>query len=638
MKHTSTILSPSGIGKELLILLFFVSVSLNIAAEPINPHHEQEQDSCSSIETQDLEACNTTMDKNAYSQHQCQLYLAKSSIPNAGNGVYSAKSYKQGDTFGGKQMLITFNINDEYYSNRLSDAFWHASLDGRLGYEISDPMNVSIYTPGFGTINCHFGLINVEIVEPSYNSAGLHRSKDPGVGAFTYWHNLTLIATRDIYAGEELFIFYGQEYFDSREDHIGIIPRKKDYNRANQFVQELQSIHEKNPFSNSTKHTAILEEFWSMVRPWITKPEMLKVLPETYGELMDVRTHGTARHSIGGASSMRSQQWLHENGLCVDNMYVDQSLIPQAGRGAFATRFLSKGSIVAPTPVLQVHRDLLFDESTGFELLLNYAFGHPDSPVFLLPYSSNINFINHDSQSPNVELRWSTSKTLHNRRDLLELSYKEVVGSEFGLLMEFVALRDIQPHEEILLHYGETWERTWLEHLDSWKPISGAESYISAEDAMNSMGILTMDEQTLNPYPDNVQTACYFIFSDGTTHDEDKDDGGSIWLTWDESNYECLRWCNILERNEEVSDDGERVSYSYNALMLPQDSNLDEECILSTDKKIYVLEIPSEAVTLVDRSFSRDQYIPNAFRHYIQLSDDLYPELWRVDRSVPDSQ
>jgi hypothetical protein len=66
-----------------------------------------------------------------------------------------------------------------------------------------------------------------------------------------------------------------------------------------------------------------------------------------------------------------------------------------------------------------------------------------------------VSFINHDSKSPNVELRWSTSKTLHNRRDLLELPQKEVLGSEFGLLIEFVALLAIQHHEEILLSYGE---------------------------------------------------------------------------------------------------------------------------------------------------------------------------------------
>jgi hypothetical protein len=323
-------------------------------------------------------------------------------------------------------------------------------------------------------------------------------------------------------------------------------------------------------------------------------------------------------------------------------MYVDKSTIPQAGRGAFASRFLPKGSIVSPAPVLQVHRNLFIDESTGFQLLLNYAFGHPNSPVFLIPYSSMVSFINHDSQRPNVELRWSTSKTLHNRRDLLELPHKEVLGSESGLLMEFVALRAIQPHEEILLNYGEKWEQAWLKHLDSWEPLPGSESYMSAEDAIEAMGILTMEEQKLNPYPDNLQTACYVSFTEDAYYyeayfDEVKDYNDTLWVIWDETNYGCLRWCSILERTEEVNDEYE-VSHYYNALILPQDGNLYDDCKLSMDEMIHVLEIPSYAVTVVDKSLSRDQYIPNTFRHYIQLSDALYPEVWRVNRSVSESQ
>jgi len=80
------------------------------------------------------------------------------------------------------------------------------------------------------------------------------------------------------------------------------------------------------------------------------------------------------------------------------------------------------------------------------------------------------------------------------------------------------------------------------------------------------------------------------------------------------------------------------VEYYYNALILPQDGNLCEECIVSNDEIIHMLEIPSSAVTVVDQTLSRDQYIPNTFRHYIQLSDDLYPEVWRVNRSVCESQ
>jgi hypothetical protein len=72
--------------------------------------------------------------------------------------------------------------------------------------------------------------------------------------------------------------------------------------------------------------------------------------------------------------------------------------------------------------------------------------------VALVAYSSTVNFINHDSSNPNVKLRWSSSP-LH-KKEFLHYSAEDVLNASFGLLLEFVALRDIYPDEEILFNYG----------------------------------------------------------------------------------------------------------------------------------------------------------------------------------------
>jgi hypothetical protein len=95
---------------------------------------------------------------------------------------------------------------------------------------------------------------------------------------------------------------------------------------------------------------------------------------------------------------------------------------------------------------------------------------------------------------------------------------------------------------------------------------------MSAEDAIETKGILTGGEQKLNPYPDNLQTACDVSFTEDMYYydayfDEVKDYNDTLWVIWDESSYSCLRWCSILERIEKVSDDGEVVKYYYNALI-----------------------------------------------------------------------
>jgi hypothetical protein len=52
--------------------------------------------------------------------------------------------------------------------------------------------------------------------------------------------------------------------------------------------------------------------------------------------------------------SIRDIDWLEEHGQCMDNIKVGQSLNPDAGRGAFANRFIPEGGLVAPTPLIHV--------------------------------------------------------------------------------------------------------------------------------------------------------------------------------------------------------------------------------------------------------------------------------------------
>jgi hypothetical protein len=108
---------------------------------------------------------------------------------------------------------------------------------------------------------------------------------------------------------------------------------------------------------------------------------------------------------------IREIDWLNEHGLCLDGLRVAPSTIPQAGRGAFATRKFVKGEIISPVPVVHIERQALqmyqenddnFIENHGEQqLLLNYCYGHPQSSILLFPYAPAVNFINHD-RSPNV--------------------------------------------------------------------------------------------------------------------------------------------------------------------------------------------------------------------------------------------
>ena len=126
----------------------------------------------------------------------------------------------------------------------------------------------------------------------------------------------------------------------------------------------------------------------------------------------------------------RSVEWLWQNGLCVDNIEVQQATNPEMGRGAFATRFLTKGTVVSPAPLEITKSRKAFEYDSKQEpepLFVNYNFYVGD--MLLFPYGPGVNLINHSSKSPNVGLRWSSSKFHHNQ--WLKLT-KDEVGIERG--------------------------------------------------------------------------------------------------------------------------------------------------------------------------------------------------------------
>lgn len=69
----------------------------------------------------------------------------------------------------------------------------------------------SVFVPGVGcTVNSVLDMNNIESTHGSiYDQEGLHRSKDPGVGAFAPYHGAKTVAATDIPPGAELFATYG---------------------------------------------------------------------------------------------------------------------------------------------------------------------------------------------------------------------------------------------------------------------------------------------------------------------------------------------------------------------------------------------------------------------------------------------
>ncbi|KAL3905068.1 MAG: hypothetical protein SGILL_009826, partial [Bacillariaceae sp.] len=226
-----------------------------------------------------------------------------------------------------------------------------------------------------------------------------------------------------------------------------------------------------------------------------------------------------------------SLQELRQEGYCLDNLLPGMSAIPIAGRGAFSSRALREGSIVAPVPVLPVslksltmykqHRNGQWIESK--QLLLNYCYGHANASFVLCPYSNMLNLVNHapaaDSKNvvtkkyrmANVRLQWSEES-----RAYFDNEPSDLQESSTQLLLELIALRDIVQGEEILLDYGDDWARAWHKHVEAWEE-PDEDEFVIPSNVMNArkLPILrTVKEQQTNPYPENLFTTCYFNFDE----------------------------------------------------------------------------------------------------------------------------
>eukprot|EP00956_Cyclotella_meneghiniana_P001290 scaffold1399_cov48-Cyclotella_meneghiniana.AAC.2 len=400
---------------------------------------------------------------------------------------------------------------------------------------------------------------------------------DHAAGSYSYRHNATYIASRDISAGEELVV----DCFDDNFDDMSVF----DERRINKFRSDDASY------------------------------------------------------------------------MCLDNVRSGESQIPGGvGMGLLAHRSIKRDDIVLSSPVVPLHRmDLIVDEKKGnsatpqqrinnYQLMMNYVLGHPDSDVLLLPYGPFVNFINHPpkGQRANAVIKWhevgneemDAPRRMQFHHDELFQQYAKAVTETHGkgLVIDIVALNDIKEGEEIYIDYGERWVKAWNEHKKQWRAPIEASTYRTADRWYNNeslnpnpLVVRTVQEQMTNPYPDNLQTMCYYD-ADAKVVSVDEEHE-TVYTYWDDDSlpHECLRPCNILER---ITDSDYPTGYVYTVEMLHFEG--EEKfwfCAIREGKHISNT-VTYEGILILDKPYTHDIFLEQGFRHEIGVPDGLYPKEW----------
>ena len=321
---------------------------------------------------------------------------------------------------------------------------------------------------------------------------------------------------------------------------------------------------------------------------------------------------------------------------------------------------------------------------------------------------------------PNAKLQWHKTdvypdtidgKPLSRRQqfhhaELLEMDSNQVALKHgMGLMVDLVALREIGEDEEILIDYGKAWDDAWQEHKKTWdatikgiqaghaeeklkrkqerkrqreekerqrldqrhhqKHVENAmtalpfSSYVAA-DVYNKMHSLdevrTVLEQRRNPYPSNLETACFFE-SDWITDEEaaeisTEDMTSESWYNMVDVNN-CLLPCMVTERREyvpleehHVDDDdyidpeehqavqngGSKTSKRYSVKLFDphqENTSVAFDCHIYKRFEYFLLDVPREAIVFINKPHSTDQWIDQAFRQPIELPDEMVPTEWK---------
>ena len=579
----------------------------------------------------------------------CLIYLAESTIPNAGLGMFAGAPFHKGQLIGRTYGDAAIPTTDQNWHNTLpngkkrnrhnEDYHWplinYDWVPKSLKIQ-NEADEVAFTVPGFGAApNCHFRLLNVKEHGAMYDTAGLDRYTDPGSGAITPFFNRSSTARKEIETGSEFFVNYGSGWFTSREDEFGLVPVRSSYANAEIFLDKYGKMligkfgkedsddedydEDEDDIENEEWKKDLIEEkmiltdeaqhdLWHIIKTFPYPSREREALPGSHSDGI-IAIHGGIE-SVEIKNSIRDLEYLQTHGKCMDNIAPGLSSIPQAGRGAFATRFIPKGGLVAPAPVLHIadkNVTNMYDhlENTEGKLIpnltapvskqpiFNYCFGHPNSSVLLFPYSSNVAYINHDSTNYNAELRWATNFSFFHHEEWLNKSF-EFLEDQWtaGLALEFVATRDILPEEEVLINYGEQWQKAWDEHVKNWVPISKESDYnnltywttpteyntgklgYGRAEVLNSqidMPIKTVDEQKTDPYPSNVMTKCYVDIDEPDEPYEEKPETMPYFeRDWVEDDLETehTERCEILdwykmEKYEYDDEDFDEEDYDY---------------------------------------------------------------------------
>lgn len=528
--------------------------------------------------------------------HECKVYLAKSTIPRAGMGLFTAVDLQENDQVGSSEIVIPITFPQHHW------ALWKVWLNYVWTPSIPNidvEATSAAFVPGIGSsLNSHFwDLTNLYAVgKAQYDTAQLHRTHDVGAGAFTPYHKASTNAFRSLTAGSELFSFYGDSFFRS-----DLQLDAQSFQMADNVITDYKAFLRSHLELTDDLKEAIWAELIQDFPASITNEgsTIFASLPQRPWADLENEESNTVSLKSKSLTHKHSREWLQDNGFCMDWIEAGQSTLAQAGRGAFATRFIPKGTVIALAPLIHIvdpDKEIVdwSHDLVKKELVRNYSFGHSQTSVLLTPHGAGVGLINHAAKESNVEIRWPSKELPCHSPLFLTLPVSALAGeTSIRLSLEYVTSRNVYPGEELFLNYGTEWEAAWDRHVRQWQPQT--QWFVHPSQVNRHEPFRTVTELGFDPYPPNLYLTCHASHSVN-------EDGINVHI-YESAEAEWLP-CQVLSR----------IGYTYQ---------------VELETGIVVDEVPHNAIMFNTLPGMSDWALPKAFRHEMVLPDGLIPDVWK---------
>ena len=717
------------------ILSMGISFALWQVVSQLGPHRSN------GIPQRGLRPAPTSSDDDV-SNDFCTLYMAPSTLgPHAGFGIFTGKAFARDDPIkimDGPSIAVVdpYVIPEAPHLRVLGDKWW-GELKGMPNPMRFESESVMEYVAGFGSLpNFHPYLSNINPQEPrsAMDDTGWDRAKNAGAGSTSIYTGKDIFADRNILAGEELFLDYGESYFDESPSDYRDVPRENDYYDASsfmiQFKDELSRARDGGLLTSKEKE--IMSGMFSKMKGAVAKAyssrsasllpgtieDLTKIADAVFNEIDadplginsgDEPDEGRVRFALAREMSTRhvSPSWLHTNGFCLDNIVHKPSTISGAGNGGFAARSLQAGEVIVPVPLYHVaDRALLatypihIDSTKGKflrnetrlngpqQLLMNYCFGDDESSLLLCPITSvmHLNHCSHEgmcgsktAKGPNAKLRWAT-KWRPDTEKWLNSTVEEIGREKDRVLnLEVVATRDIRVNEEIFIDYGRKWEMEWERHKSKWAPQNDSPKLHKSAVTLNRENaepVPTNDLRNDFSAPGDVMMGCWYWpksdDDDDTSKDNDDDNvsnasdeetedmiGSSVFrrrsalAAGNKDGWKSLSDKEILSQyavdGSHFVDDDNYISPDFwpcsvitnddrnkanatHTVRIFQSKSHHEAPWERESEPLFLTNYPRSSIRYFVKPYRSIQHSPSAFRRFIGLPNDMWPEKWKNRR------